>query len=141
MNLYSGTLLVEDPYNRINSKKDTIMTISQRVFKLLDEMHMTQKKFSERTGIPQSTISDWRKKNTNPASDKILIICEVLGVTPYELLSGVKEEGKRSNGCRYQIITEGTEENMLLEIYDTLNSDLKSRVLGYLYALKELKKE
>ena len=117
------------------------MTISQRVFKLLDEMHMTQKEFSERTGIPQSTISDWRKKNTNPASDKILIICEVLGVTPYELLSGVKEEGKRSNGCRYQIITEGTEENMVLEIYDTLNSDLQNRVLGYLYALKELKKE
>lgn len=45
------------------------MTISQSVFKILDEMHMTQKEFSERTGIPQSTISDWRKKNTNPASD------------------------------------------------------------------------
>ena len=68
------------------------MTISEKIFRLLDEQKMSQKEFSNKTGIPQSTISDWRKKNTNPASDKILIICEVLGITPYELLSGVKEE-------------------------------------------------
>ena len=59
------------------------MTISQKIFKLLELEKLSQKDFSEKTGIPQSTISDWRKKNTNPASDKILIICEVLKVTPY----------------------------------------------------------
>ena len=42
------------------------MTISEKIFKILDENRMTQKEFSHRTGIPQSTISDWRKKNTNP---------------------------------------------------------------------------
>ena len=57
------------------------MTVSERIFKIIDEENMTQKEISEKTGIPQSTISDWRKKNTNPASDKILIICEVLKVT------------------------------------------------------------
>ena len=41
------------------------MTVSQRIFTILDEKKMTQKEFSEKTGIPQSTISDWRKKNTN----------------------------------------------------------------------------
>ena len=45
------------------------MTVNQRIFKILDERKMIQKEFSERTGIPQSTISDWRKKNTNPASN------------------------------------------------------------------------
>ena len=49
------------------------MTVSQKVFELLNEKGMSQKDFSIATGIPQSTISDWRKKNTtNPASDKIL---------------------------------------------------------------------
>ncbi|MGN1158244.1 MAG: helix-turn-helix domain-containing protein [Agathobacter sp.] len=114
------------------------MTISEKIFKILDEEKMSQKDFSMKTGIPQSTISDWRKKNTNPASDKILIICEVLKVTPYELLSGVKEEGNRSNGVRCHVIAEGSEENMLLEMYDMLDRDSKNRLLGYLQALKEI---
>ena len=46
------------------------MTISQKVFELLREKGMSQKDFSIATGIPQSTISDWRKKNTNPASSQ-----------------------------------------------------------------------
>lgn len=114
------------------------MTVSEKIFKIIDEQKMTQKEFSERTGIPQSTISDWRKKNTNPASDKILIICEVLGITPYELLSGVKEEGCRSKGVKCQIIAEGTEEEILLELFDSLDRDRKNRVLGYMKALSEV---
>ena len=117
------------------------MTISERIFKILDEEKMSQKEFSERTGIPQSTVSDWRKKNTNPASDKILIICEVLKVTPYELLSGVKEKGTRSRRVRCQVIAAGSEESILLEMYDTLDNDMKNRVLGYLQALNERGKD
>ncbi|MBE5840939.1 MAG: helix-turn-helix transcriptional regulator [Butyrivibrio sp.] len=40
-------------------------------------------------GISATTISDWRKKNTNPGSDKIMAICAALDVTPEYLLSGV----------------------------------------------------
>ena len=111
------------------------MTVSQNIFKLLDEKKMTQKEFSQRTGIPQSTISDWRKKNTNPASDKILIICDVLQVTPYELLSAVKEEGTRSKGVKYRIVTQESEAGVLLEVYDKLDRDRKNRLMGYLEAL------
>lgn len=113
------------------------MTISQKIFRILESEKITQKDFSDKTGIPQSTISDWRKKNTNPASDKILIICEVLNVTPYELLSGVEEEGKRSNKAKYKIVTEGSEESVLLEKYDNLDRDCRNRLLGYLEALTE----
>ena len=112
------------------------MTVSQRIFKILDQRKMTQKEFSEKTGIPQSTISDWRKKNTNPASDKILIICSTLNITPYELLSGVKEEGTRSSGVGYRIIMDGSEEGIILEMYDELESDKRGRLLGYLEALR-----
>ena len=115
------------------------MTISQKIFKLLELEKLSQKDFSEKTGIPQSTISDWRKKNTNPASDKILIICEVSKVTPYELLSGVEEEGSRSRKQKCKIIAETSEENLLLEMYDKLNRDQRNRLLGYLEALSEKK--
>ena len=113
------------------------MTISQKVFELLKERGMSQKDFSIATGIPQSTISDWRKKNTNPASDKILAICDVLDVTPYELLSNVKEEGSRANKVSYRIVVEGTEEDMLIEAYEKLDAKARGRLLGYMEALKE----
>ena len=58
------------------------MNISGKIFELIKEKGMTQKEFGRRTGIPQSTISDWKGKQLNPASDKILIICDVLEVTP-----------------------------------------------------------
>ena len=73
------------------------MTISDKIFELIKERGMTQKEFAQKTGISQSSISDWKRKKTNPVSEKILIICETLGVTPYELLSGTEGEGKRSS--------------------------------------------
>lgn len=63
------------------------MLISEKIFYLIGKNKLTQKEFSEQTGISQSTISDWKRKKTNPSADKILKICEVLRVTPYELLS------------------------------------------------------
>ena len=52
--------------------------ISEKIFELILRNGMTQKEFSEETGISQSTISDWKRKGTNPSADKILKICEVL---------------------------------------------------------------
>ena len=111
------------------------MTISQKIFYILDTKGITQKEFSLATGIPQSTISDWRKKNTNPASDKILSICDALDITPYELLSNVKEEGSRANKVGYRIVVEGTEEDVLIEAYEKLDEKARGRLLGYIEAL------
>ena len=41
------------------------MTISERIFERLQDMNMTQKEFSEATGIIPSTISEWKNKKTN----------------------------------------------------------------------------
>lgn len=120
---------------QIYSKGDDIMTISQKIFYILDTKGITQKEFSLATGIPQSTISDWRKKNTNPASDKILAICDALDITPYELLSNVKEEGNRANRVGYRIVVEGTEEDVLIEAYEKLDEKARGRLLGYIEAL------
>lgn len=112
------------------------MTISEKIFEILDMRGISQKDFSLATGIPQSTISDWRKKNTNPSSDKILAICEALDITPYELLSNVKEEGTRANKIGYRIVAEGTEEDFLIDAYEKLDVKARGRLLGYIEALK-----
>ena len=49
---------------------------------------MKQKDFASQAGIANSTVSEWKKKKTNPSSDKIMDICAVLGVTPEQLLTG-----------------------------------------------------
>ncbi len=113
-------------------------TVSDKIFELLKEKGMSQKEFAERTGIAESSISDWKRKRTNPVSDKILIISEVLGVTPYELLSGAEHIGSRSKDCDTYVISKGSEIGMLVENYQKLNSDAQKRLIGYLEALKEM---
>lgn len=96
---------------------------------------MSQREFSEKTGISQSTISDWKRKKTNPSADKILKICEVLQVTPYELLS---EDNMDTEGnFKEHNMAENEEEDELLEVFRKLESRKKGRLMGYLDSLRE----
>lgn len=113
-------------------------TISDRIFELLKERKMSQKEFAQRTGIAESSISDWKKKRTNPVSDKILIISEVLGVTPYYLLSGAENGGSRSRENMLYVITKDSELGNLVETYQNLDDAMQRRLMGYLEALSEL---
>lgn len=107
------------------------MTVGQRVFELLNQRGMTQKEFSEKTGIATTTISDWRKKNTNPGSDKILLICAALEVTPEYLLSGVSEDSDRGRCKDYVVIPNNTEERNLLEAFGKMDFEDRKRLLVY----------
>ena len=111
------------------------MLVSERIFALLQEKGMSQKEFSVLTGISQSTISDWKRKKTNPAADKIMLICSVLAVSPYELLSGVENENDKQ--LSYVIVDKQSEEYLFLEQFRQCDSQQKSRILGYMQALSE----
>ena len=54
------------------------MLISERIYKYMEERGMSQMEFATKTGISQSTVSDWRRKGTNPSADKILLISTIL---------------------------------------------------------------
>jgi transcriptional regulator with XRE-family HTH domain len=110
------------------------MTISERIFKLMEEREITQMDFSKATGIAQSTISDWKRKKTNPSADKIMIICNVLKVTPYELLQDTVQSVEKLD---YRVVTKGTKEYDLLNEMESLNKSQKERLLGYIEALKQ----
>lgn len=112
------------------------MLISERIFLLMDKNGLSQKEFSEQTGISQSTISDWKRKKTNPSADKILKICEVLHVTPNELLA---EETVHDDGRMDYVFALNKEEEVVLESFRSLESRQKERLLGYMTALKENK--
>ena len=96
------------------------MTISERIYALLRERKMTPAELSDRTGIARSTISDWKTKKTNPAADRIMTLCEVLEITPYELLTGKMDE----------------EEVRFLADYRDLSPDQRKRLKKYMESLQ-----
>ncbi len=113
------------------------MTVSDMIFQILEEKRMTQKYFSGKTGIPQSTISDWRKKRTNPASDKIMVICSILGVTPEWLLSGIKGEGDRAESLNWYAIDKDSEIGRIIETYNEMSRSQRDRLVGYMEGISE----
>ena len=115
------------------------MTVGQRIFYLLEEKKMTQVEFSKRTGIATTTISDWRKKNTNPGSEKIMQICAALEITPEFLLSGVCEDSDRGKAVDHMVIPQGTEERELLELFNEMPWLERARLLEYAKKLSEKK--
>ena len=115
------------------------MTVGQRIFYLLEEKKMTQVEFSKRTGIATTTISDWRKKNTNPGSEKIMQICAALEVTPEFLLSGVCEDSDRGKAVDFMVIPQGTEERELLDLFSEMQWLERAHLLEYAKKLSKKK--
>ena len=122
-------------YGRICGRKVWQMIISERIFDILRKRKISQKTFSEETGISQSTISDWKRKKTNPAADKIMIICDALQITPYQLLCHREGEPEYDEDCI--TVRKGSEEYLLIEKYRRLQRQQRNRVQGYLQALAE----
>ena len=114
------------------------MTIRERIFLRLNELNMTQKEFAEKTGISQSAISEWKSKKTNPTTDKVMVICQVLKVSPEWLLSGIEKEGKRGNEPNFMVIDKESEIGVFIKDYNKLSHDSRERLIGYMKALKDL---
>ena len=114
------------------------MIISERILKILKDKKMTQAEFAKQTGIAASTVSEWKKKKTNPSADKIMDICQVLQVTPQQLLTGEgidsEEELVYSNPAqKFSPL-----DIRIIEDYHNLQEEQKKRFRDYIEALKKL---
>lgn len=86
------------------------MTISQRIFEELKKQKKKQKELADYIGLSTSAISDWKKKGTNPAAEKISVIADFFGVSVDYLLTGrerdeTKEPIKAYNSVRVRDMT------------------------------------
>ena len=111
------------------------MIISEKIFELIKAKGMNQKEFALKTGIAQSTISDWKTKGTNPAADKIMVICDVLGVTPVELLTS-GDQFKSYEPDKSIIVEPGTEKYALIESIKQMDEAQVKRLTAYVKRLK-----
>ena len=88
------------------------MIISERIIKVLKERNMTQAEFAKQVGISTSTISEWKKRKTNPTVEKIMDICNVLQITPGDV--------------------------QMIEDYHNLKEEQQKRLMAYMEALKKI---
>lgn len=69
------------------------MDAIDRIFMVLGERGMTQKKFAEGIGVRTATVSDWKRRVNCPTTAKYIQIADYLNVSLDYLLAG-KEQAK-----------------------------------------------
>ena len=67
------------------------MTLGERLLGYRTNIGISQEKLAEKIGVSRQTISKWETNQSTPDFDKILPLCEVLGITTEELIKGEKE--------------------------------------------------
>lgn len=104
---------------------------------------MTQMEFGKRVGLANSTISDWKRKKTNPSADKIMDICMVLGVTPEQLLigKGIDDDCEEDNISKTKdgVVISKADVRIIEDIHG-LKDEQRKRLVKYIEALKQLEK-
>jgi transcriptional regulator with XRE-family HTH domain len=110
------------------------MIISDKIFLLLQEREITESAFAKRIGVSRSTVNGWKHRKQNPSADKIMKICEVLEISPEELLSGT---GSSKGTDKVQkVLTQ--KEKELVQVYEDVSDSTKKRLLEYAKRLRRL---
>lgn len=114
------------------------MTISERILKVLKERNMTQVEFAKQVGIATSTISEWKKRKTNPSVDKLMDICNVLQITPEQLLTGKGIEDEEEIALATPESRFTPLDIQIVEDYHSLKEEQQKRLMAYMEALKKI---
>lgn len=123
----------------VNKKREeNKMTISERILKVLKDRNMTQAEFAKQVGIATSTISEWKKRKTNPTADKIMDICNVLQITPEQLLTGKGIEDEENITVTSRESCFMPYDIQLVQDYHGLKEEQQKRLMAYMEALKKI---
>ena len=56
------------------------MDVLEKITKMREERHWTEYQLAEKSGLTQSTISSWYRKNMLPTIPSLIKICDAFGV-------------------------------------------------------------
>lgn len=70
------------------------MNTAERIFQILNEKHMEQKKFAHQLGIVPQTVTDWKSGKSKSYTKHLPQIAEILGTTTEYLLTGAGAKTK-----------------------------------------------
>lgn len=63
------------------------MTVLERILQLKEQRGWTEYRLSEESGIAQTTISSWFRKNVNPSISSLESICKAFNITLSEFFA------------------------------------------------------
>ena len=99
---------------------------------------MTQAEFAKQVGISPSTVCEWKKRKMNPSADKIMDICNVLQITPEQLLTGKGIEDEVEIVAASPVNRFTPYDIQLIEDYHGLKEEQRKRLIAYMEALKRI---
>lgn len=67
------------------------MTLGERLLAYRNRVGLSQEKLAEKIGVTRQTVSKWETNQSTPDFDKIIPLCEILGITIEELIKGEEE--------------------------------------------------
>ena len=109
------------------------MTISEKIVKYMELQQVSQRELARKTGIAQSTISDWKNKGAVPPADKLPQICKVLNIK----LSDLYDE---KDDLEFIIDTED-ELYEFVTRYKRMPVTAKKRMMTYIKAMMDVEDE
>lgn len=99
------------------------MTISERVFSLLEEMGESRYALGKYIGVDDTNLYQWKKRNTDPPAKYIVPIADFLGCSVHFLLTGEEARDMTANEMRVTMLT------------NLLNSEGQEMVIDYAHTL------
>lgn len=112
----------------------------ERYVRLRDSKGLRDSDVARKTGIPQSTFSDWKKGKSSPKQDKLTKIAECLGVKAEYLINGAGAFGYYFDEETLEIAQEIFENPEMRTLFDTARGsrpDDIRMVTGVLKRFKE----
>lgn len=101
------------------------------IFELLcNEKGITPYKFCKDTGVSTSTISTWKKKNSQCRPELAEKVCNYFGISHDYLMTG-KEKDKRE----IPNFDWNTEHGLLIEMYSKINKEQKAAVFNLIRSM------
>ena len=114
------------------------MTIGEKITHLRNAYGMSQETLAEKLSVSRQSISKWEMDQTQPQIDKILLICEIFGITTDELLFDNRIINRSPIGAPFKSKYFGTdgfrgETNVVLT---SMHAYKVGRFLGWYYSSK-----
>lgn len=88
----------------LHRKEEHDLSIINNILSILEQKGINQAALCSHLKIGTSTMTTWKKRNTDPPSKYIVPICEFLDVDPYVVLTGAPRSTEQKDDARQQLM-------------------------------------
>lgn len=108
-------------YNVVNSSKEVVSLkdILSVITRYREQREWTEYQLAEKSGLPQSTISSWYRKNMVPTVQSLEKICNAFGITLSQLFADDED-----------MVSLTVNQKKLLAIWTKLNEEQQDIILA-----------